>query len=85
MKTDGIRFPCTFPVKVMGLNSEAFSSAVLAVFHRHLPGTEIALSRRVSGGEKYLSLTVTFIAQSRDQLNDIYEDLNRHELVLMTL
>ena len=40
---------------------------------------------RLSSGDKYLSLTVTFTAESKDQLDAIYEDLNGHELVLMTL
>jgi putative lipoic acid-binding regulatory protein len=85
MTTGTIRFPCAFPVKVMGLNTEEFTSAVIAVFRKHLPGTEISPTRRLSGGNKYLSLTVTFTAESREQLNAIYEDLNRNELVLMTL
>jgi putative lipoic acid-binding regulatory protein len=39
----------------------------------------------LSRGNKYLSITVTFIAQSKDQLNTLYEELNEHELVVMTL
>ena len=85
MKTGVIQFPCAFPIKVMGLNTEAFSAAVVAIFRRHLPDAEISCTGRVSSGEKYLSLTVTITAESQEQLNAIYEDLNRHELVLMTL
>lgn len=87
MKTNqkGLLFPCSFPLKVMGLNTEAFSSAVLAIFRKHLPDEEFACSRKLSSGEKYLSLTVTFRAESREQLNALYEELNAHELVLMTL
>ncbi len=80
-----LQFPCAFPVKVMGPNTQEFSAAVVAIFRKHLPGADIACTGRLSSGDKYLSLTVTFTAESQTQLNAIYEDLNRHELVLMTL
>ncbi len=83
--TSCIQFPCLFPIKIMGTNSEAFIAAVAAIFHHHLEPGEFTQSARPSSGGKYLSLTVTFTAKSQEQLNAIYEELNRHELVLMTL
>jgi len=80
-----MQFPCVFPVKVMGLNSEAFSSAILSIFHKHLKPDEISCSEQRSRSNTYLSLTVTFTAQSKAQLDAIYQDLKDHELVLMTL
>ena len=80
-----IQFPCVFPIKVMGLNNEAFSSAVMAIFRKHLDIYRADNSRRTSSGDKYLSITVTFMAESRAQLDAIYQELNDHELVLMTL
>lgn len=80
-----LTFPCSFPLKVMGLNTGEFSSAVLSIFHKHLSPDRITVSERPSSGEKYLSLTVTFIAESKDQLDAIYRELNGHRLVLMTL
>jgi hypothetical protein len=78
-------FPCTFPIKVMGHNTKAFSSAVEEIFSRHLNPGQYTSSSRPSSGNKYLSITVTFTAQSKAQLNAIYEELNRSELVVMTL
>lgn len=80
-----LQFPCTFPIKVMGLHTEAFAAAVLTIFHRHLAPDQISYSSRLSGGNKYLSFTLTFTAQSREQLDALYGELNAHELVLMTL
>lgn len=80
-----LQFPCTFPIKVMGPNREAFSLVVLDIFHRHIAPDQISYSSRLSGGDKYLSLTVTITAQSREQLDELYRELNAHELVLMTL
>ncbi len=80
-----IKFPCMFPLKVMGLNNEEFSTAVMAVFYKYLDPDRMSSSRRTSSGGKYLSITVTFMAQSRAQLDALYNELNAHELVLMTL
>ena len=80
-----LQFPCTFPIKVMGLNSETFPAAVLAIFQRHVAPDQISCDRRLSSGDKYLSLTVTFTAQNREQLDALYRELHAHELVLMTL
>ncbi len=79
------KFPCSFPIKVMGLNSEAFTSAVLAIFRKHLQPREFTCTSRLSSSGKYLSMTITFTAESQNQLNAVYEELNSHELVVMTL
>jgi putative lipoic acid-binding regulatory protein len=80
-----IKFPCSFPIKVMGLNSEEFTSAVLAIFKKHLQLAEFTYSIRLSSSGKYLSMTITFTAESQNQLNAVYEELNGHDLVVMTL
>lgn len=80
-----LQFPCIFPIKVMGLNSEDFATVVLTIFHRHFAADQISCSSRLSRGDKYLSLTVTLTVQSREQLDALYGELNAHELVLMTL
>ncbi len=79
-----LRFPCSFPLKVMGLNTEEFSDAVLSIVRSHL-GPDLFCSSRLSSGDKYTSLTVTFTARNREQVDQIYRDLNAHPLVLMTL
>jgi len=84
--TSPLHFPCEFPVKVMGQNSEEFVAIVRSVFEKHLPSLDdAAITRRLSSGDKYLSITVTIQAQSKEQLDRIYKELNAHKLVLMTL
>jgi uncharacterized protein len=80
-----MKFPCSFPLKVMGLNAPGFPEAVLSVFERHIDRERLSCSKRASSGNKYLSLTVTFTASSREQLDAIYQELNSHPLVVMTL
>ena len=79
-------FPCLFPIKVMGNNTDELYPAVSAIMEKHVPGLDgVSFESRLSSGDKYLSITVLFTAQSRAQLDSIYLDLNGHELVLMTL
>lgn len=78
-------FPCSFPLKVMGQNSTAFESFVRTVLGAHLPGAEVLFSTRPSSGGKYLSITATFTASSREQVDAIYRELNASELVVMML
>ncbi len=84
--TSALKFPCLFPLKVMGRNTDGLYPAVYAVLKKHVPDlADAAFASRLSSNDKYLSITVTFAARSKDQLNAIYRELNAHELVLMTL
>ena len=78
-------FPCSFPLKVMGHNIDAFETAVRAILSGHLSDARIVFACRPSSGGKYVSITATFTAVSREQLDAIYRELNAHELVVMTL
>ena len=80
-----MQFPCEFPVKVMGLNTGPFLLAIKAIVRNHVNSDEIAYTIQPSSGDKYLSITATFTAQSKEQLDALYRELNDHELVLMTL
>jgi len=87
-KTDEtfIEYPCQFPIKAMGLGTQNFEQVVFEIVQRHAPETqERALHKRESSNGKYLSITVTIEATSREQLDAIYMDLTAHELVLMAL
>ncbi|MCK9420284.1 MAG: DUF493 domain-containing protein [Nitrospirae bacterium] len=79
-------FPCIFPIKVMGENTDELYPVVSAIMEKHVEGLDgVTFESRLSSGGKYLSITVTFTAQSKAQLDAIYLALNRHDLVLMTL
>ena len=84
-KRSAITFPCEFPIKVMGLNTEMFPSTIKAIIRKHVQFDEIVYSSQPSRGDKYISITATFIAQSKEQLDALYQELNDHELVKMTL
>lgn len=79
-------FPCDFPIKAMGHASGNFEITVLEIVRRHAPDlTEGAFKSRPSANGKYLSVTVTIRAESKDQLDAIYLELTACDKVLMAL
>ena len=82
---DLLAYPCTFPLKVVGLNTGAFERAVRDVVERQLGDVVVEYEARKSSGGKYLCVTATFAAESREQVEAIYRDLKCHDLVVMTL
>ncbi len=81
-----LEFPCEFSVKAMGLATDNFDTVVVEIVRRHVPELgEGAVKTRPSKEGKYLSVTVTFDATSKPQLDAIYQDLTDHDQVLMSL
>lgn len=81
-----LEFPCQFPIKVMGRNDEDFEFAVVQILRKHLPQlSEGAIRRRDSRQGNYASITIVIEANSREQLDAIYQDLTAAEQVLMAL
>ena len=84
--TELMEFPCEFPLKVFGHNDAGFEELVLDLVRAHCPpGTEFRVKRNESSKGKYQSLTISFTAQSRQQLDAIYQSLTDSEDVVMSL
>lgn len=80
------QFPCDFPIKIMGENCPEFVPAVLEVLRAHIGEiTENQLVKHASRTGRYLSLTATFTAHSREQLDQLYLALTGHDLVKAVL
>ena len=68
---DPLQFPMEFPLKVMGKNEPGFTETIADVLGRHIADFDPkTLDVRHSKGGNYLSLTATFTAHSRQQLDD---------------
>jgi putative lipoic acid-binding regulatory protein len=81
-----LEFPCAFPIKAMGRNSGEFQSVVTEIVSRHAQlfnGEQVRT--RASGVGNFLSVTITVSAESREQLDRIYQDLTDCKQVLMAL
>ncbi len=81
-----LEFPCEFSIKAMGVATPEFDALVAEIVRQHAPDLgEGAVRTRPSSGGKYLAVTVTINATSKEQLDAIYQALTDHELVLMSL
>ena len=81
-----IEYPSQFPIKVMGLNVDGFVHAIVTIAKQFDPGYDAAtVELRPSSGEKYLGVTVTVTATSREQLDELYRTLSTHPMVKMVL
>ena len=81
-----IRYPSLFPIKVMGINDPALERAVVDIALQFDPGYDRAtLQLRTSSGGKYLGLTLSITATSREQLDALYGSLSSHPLVKVVL
>ncbi len=81
-----IEYPSDFPIKVMGLNAEGYTAAMSYVVRQFDPDwTEDRLETRESAGGKYLSLTFTVRATSREQLDELYRTLSSHPMAKVVL
>ncbi|QNN57506.1 DUF493 family protein [Diaphorobacter ruginosibacter] len=81
-----IEYPSKFPIKVMGDDVEGFVHAVTQVAERFDPTFDAAtIELRKSSGGKYLGVTITVLATSREQLDDLYRALTSHPMVKVVL
>jgi len=81
-----IEYPSKFPIKVMGLNVDGFVHAVTSVAERFDPTFDATtVELRASKADKYLGVTITITATSREQLDEIYRTLSTHPMVKMVL
>ena len=79
-----LEFPCTFPIKAIGKATGEFETIVTDIIRRHV--SELTdFTTRSSAGGKYLAVTATFVATSREQLDALYRELSSNEQVVMLL
>lgn len=81
-----ITYPSAFPVKVMGVHVPGYLEAMVAVAQQFDPDFDPGtVEQRLSKGGKYLGLTLTITATSRDQLDELYRTLSTHPMVRVVL
>ena len=81
-----LTFPCVFPIKVMGRRQDEFAQVITDIVLKHAPDFHPeTIEMRSSKQARYLSLTVTINAKSREQLDALYSELSKHPMVMMVL
>jgi putative lipoic acid-binding regulatory protein len=81
-----LEFPCDFPLKAIGRDGDDFVPAVLSIIRRHVPALGSgAVVSRISDKGKYVAVTVTFTAESMEQIETIYSELRQEPRVLVLM
>lgn len=81
-----LTFPCRFPIKVMGANTDAFADSIHALVAQLDSAFDAsATEMRPSKAGNYLGLTIYVQATSQDHLDEIYRTLSTHPMVKMAL
>ena len=77
-----LKFPADIPIKVFGRNNAEFRAAVVAIIEKHY-GKAYSMTELPSKQAAYVSLTIVVRAESRPEIDAVYQDFVASELVLM--
>ncbi len=81
-----LKFPCEFPLSVMGLNVPEYKDVIFGIIKKHVPEvTESMIEVVYSSNKKYCSVKTRFTAQSREQMDALYKELTANELTKWVL
>lgn len=81
-----IEYPSRFPIKVMGAKVDGFVHAITQVAKQFDPTFDASgIELRDSSAGKYLGITITITATSREQLDELYRTLSSHPMVKVVL
>ncbi len=81
-----IEYPSQFPIKVMGEKTEGLVHAISLIARAFDPAFDAStIELRESKGGKYLGITITVTATSREQLDELYRTLSTHPMVKVVL
>lgn len=81
-----LKFPCEFPLSVMGINEAGYPDMVYEIIRKHVPQVRREdLSLSYSSNEKYCSVKTRFTADSREQMDKLYKELTANEKIKWVL
>jgi putative lipoic acid-binding regulatory protein len=81
-----LQFPCDFTIKVFVLGAEESETAVLMIILKYVPNLpDSAIKKRASENGTYTALSITLPIESKEQLDNIYQELTASPVVLMAL
>ena len=81
-----IKFPCNFPIKVIGEAHQDFIQIIVTIIKEHTHDfIEKKIESKMSSESNFISLTCTVYVTSKQQLDLIYEDLSSHPMTKFVL
>ena len=81
-----IQFPCFFPIKIIGKNTNQFQAEVMSIINSHFPGPpEPEIRCNQSQGSNYIAITATVYVHDQTTLDSLYQNLSKHPDMKMVL
>ena len=81
-----IDFPCEFPIKILGKDSDAFENTVSQIMAKHdQKYSKIKVKKNNSKNKNYIALTWVVNVNNQDELDNIYKDLSKDKNTLFVL
>jgi len=81
-----MNFPNKFSLKVVGTVEANLESIIVPVISKNNVDIErLEMTSKLSSTGKYTSFTSTFLAESQEQLDNIYRELSSNPQIIMVL
>lgn len=81
-----LTFPCHFPIKVMGLADANLENFVKKTLEKELTEPEtLKIESRSSTHQNFISVTATFTATSKKELDSVYKYITANPAVKFVL
>ena len=83
---DLLKFPTTYPIKVVGRRSDNLRANIDAIVRSHVPDLEDSqITERESNQQHFVSITYTITARSREQVVELAKALSASKDVIMLI
>ena len=81
-----IDFPCDFPIKILGKDSDVFENTVSQIMAKYdQKYSKIKVKKNNSKNKNYIALTWVVNVNNQDELDNIYRDLSKDKNILFVL
>lgn len=81
-----MQFPCDFPLKIIGKNSDEFLNDINEIVRKHFPiAIEVTIQSNMSQQGNFLAITATVRAYDQATLDALYQELTKHPDIKMVL
>jgi len=79
-----LKFPCFFTYKVIGISKPELIDSVIKVVQLRIPGDYVPKIKSSSKGN-YLSISIKIFVKNYNQIENLYNDINKIDIVKMVL
>lgn len=82
----GLVFPCDFPIKIMGPNTQEFHAEIMTIIKTHYPAIpDQNIKHALSKNGNFISISFKVYATNKAELDALYLEVTAHSDVKMVL